>query len=219
MSVTVVSCIYGDGYGRFVSEWDHAIGNLDPRPDDVLVLADRHYPFSNAQLLIATNPGWRHPQAFYQQVAVDQALTDWVWIVDIDDRAMSDGLRGLDEVVADVWQLGYERSDGVVHIPPRLTNDQYLEAKGNPYVAGSMIRREAVEAVGGFDDIALQDWGLWRKLARAGATFEPSDRTHFHYVRHPATRGETELTLDARVSHLAEMFAVEEGFRVVDLAI
>ena len=42
--------------------------------------------------------------------------------------------------------------------------------------------------------------------AQARASFQSSGRTHFHYMRHPHTRGETELTLDCRGKHLEEMY-------------
>lgn len=159
---------------------------------------------------------WRHPQAYHLNEAIRQVETEWAWIVDIDDIVMVDGLRGLGDVEADVWQMGFLRSDGELYRPPALTNDEYLAERGNPYVAGSAIRVEAFREVGGFTDIAFQDWGLWRRLALVGATFQASDRAHFHYMRHPYARSVVELTPERRAFHEAQMLADEER---VDLAV
>lgn len=195
MSVTVVSCVYGD-HVRFVNDWATAVEALKPAPAAVVVKG-------------ADPCLWRHPQAFYLQKAIEAADTDWVVIADIDDLLLPDALAGLDDVQADVWQLGFERSDGERYIPPTLTADQVLALDRNVLVGSSAIRTEAFHAVGGFPDIALQDWGLWRRLARAGMTFESSGRTHFRYMRHEDTRGMVELTTDARPAHLAEMMEAE----------
>lgn len=206
MSVTVVSCAYGVRYASFYRPWRTAIGLLDPAPDAVIVATDG---VVNSHDVIQPTGSWRHPQAFLLQRAIEAAETDWVWIVDLDDLAKPDALAGLEDVDADVWQMGFDRSDGETYVVPQMTAAEYLASERNVFVAGSAIRRDAFLSVGGFPDIALQDWGLWRRLARDGCTFQSSGRTHFHYMRHPHTRGELELTLADRAAHLAEMFEAE----------
>lgn len=171
------------------------MADLTPVPDAVIVTGD-------------TTCTWKHPQAFYLNEAINRAATDWVVIADIDDLLMPDALHGLEDVQADVWQMGYE-TERASYVVPQMTNEEYLSSPSNPYVGTSAIRVEAFREVGGFHDVALQDWELWRRMARAGYTFESSGRTHFHYMRHEATRGVTELTMDARAEHLAEMMEAE----------
>jgi hypothetical protein len=208
VSVTVVSCVYGDVFPEFIDRWAAAIHALEPAPDAVIVAADRSYYVPNAETVEAECE-WKHPQAFYLQTAIAHAVTDWVWIADIDDIAIPNALRGIDTVDADVWQMGFDRSDGEIYVPPLITNEEYLESRRNVYVGSSAIRTDAFDAVGGLADIALQDWGLWRKLAKNGATIEPSGRVHFRYMLHDNTRSETELTLEQRAAHLAEMMESE----------
>lgn len=203
MSVTVVSCVYGEHYRRFVKRWAEAVAALDPGPDAVIVATDGHVEVPGAKV-VESYCHWRYPQAWHLQQAISAATTDWVWIVDIDDVPFPDGLQGLHDVLGDVWAVGYERSDGEVFIPSRADLDASC-----PYAAGSMIRTDIFREAGGFADIALQDWGLWRKLARRGAAFTMSGRAHYSYMRHPRTRGATELTLDVRAEHLAEMMEAE----------
>jgi hypothetical protein len=210
VSVTVVSCVYGDrGYERFIPRWAEAVLALDPRPDHVLVAGDGAYglpPFIRS--IIRPCP-WLHPQAFYLQQAIEAVTTEWVWIVDIDDLAFPDALAGLDDVDADVWAVGFLRSDGELYLPPPLTGRDVLDAQTSVIPAGSMIRTAALLECGGFRDVALQDWALWRALADRGAVFASSDRAHYRYERHPVTRGATELTAERRPAHLAEMMATE----------
>lgn len=197
MSVTVVSCVYGD-YNRYLPTWGAAVRGLEPKPDATIVHTDWDVPCD-----------WQHPQAFYLQKAIEKADTEWVVISDIDDLPHTDALAGLEDVQADVWQMGFDRSDGERYIPPTLTPEEVLAMDRNVLVGSSAIRTEAFHAVGGFPDIALQDWGLWRRLARAGYTFESSGRTHFRYMRHDQARGTVELTTDARAAHLTEMMESE----------
>jgi hypothetical protein len=209
VNVTVISCLYGKTHDRFLPEWVDAVTKLDPAPQEVILSTEsaRFVPEVNA-IQHRMNGGWRYPQAFHLTKALGYVTTDWVWIHDIDDLAFDDALEGLDEVEADVFQMGYLRSDGEVYVPPaRLFADAILASSGNTMVAGSCVRTSKIRAVGGFPDCALQDWALWLKLAAAGATFESSKRPRFYYRRHPSARGERELTLAYRERDMAEMEA------------
>lgn len=206
MSVTVVSCVYGDTFARFVPRWAAHVAALDPAPDAIIVAGDREIEIEGATRLACWCP-WKHPQAFYLNAAIGLAKTEWVWIVDIDDCALPDALAGLDEVDADVWQIGYVRSDGrVTHIPRQDDVDTVFERNG--LTAGSCVRVEAFRRVGGFPDVAFQDWALWLRLVGGGASFAFSGRAGYRYMRHPASRSELELQPKLRQRHLDEMEAV-----------
>lgn len=210
MSVTVVSCVYGErGYERFIDGWAASITALNRRPDHVIVGCDGTYGLPAFVRAIVKPCPWLHPQAFYLQEAIHAASTEWVWILDIDDRAMPDALDGIDEVAADVWAMGYRRSDGELYVPPALSAEKVLASPRNMIPAGSAIRIDAFRRCGGFRDVAFQDWSLWRILASNGATFQTSGRIHYRYRRHAATRSTVELTTDRRPGHLAEMMANE----------
>jgi hypothetical protein len=206
VSVTVVSCLFNPwrGYQRFLPGWASAIAALERSPDHIIIAGDSE----PATLRLACS--WRYPQAYYLQRAIEVAATEWVWIVDIDDTALPHALNGIDDVDADVWTMGYVRSDGEVYTVPELTATEVYDSPRNVIPAGSAIRTEAFHESGGFLDIAFQDWALWRRLAEHGATFATTGRVDYRYNRHPATRGALELTADRRHEHLAEMHAAEE---------
>ena len=208
VNVTVISCIYGDSHDRFVADWEWGIARLDPKPETVIVSTDRPRKIRRARVFVGACT-WEHPQAYHLQNALNRVETEWVWIHDIDDIAHPDALAGIDDVEADVWQLGFDRSDGLRYLPPQLDARDVLEWERNPFVAGSCVRTAALRYVGGFPDLALQDWALWRSLALLGAKFKSSDRTHFAYRRHAATRGNLELTLGRRDADMEAMFRHE----------
>jgi hypothetical protein len=209
MTVTVISCLYGDSHDRFVAEWEGGISHLDPKPSAVIVATDHPRKIRQAKVKIGAC-SWKHPQAFFLNHALRHVETDWVWIHDIDDYAFPDALKGLGDVHADVWQMGYERSDGAFYVPPHMNCSDLLACRRNPFVAGSCVRTDLLRSVGGFADLALQDWALWRALAREGATFQSSDRTHFYYRRHDQARGERELTVEHRGDDMEEMVEWEQ---------
>jgi hypothetical protein len=207
VDVTLISCVYGKTHDQFIEDWTLGVEALDPFPENVVVACDRSRRVLCGRLFASCD--WKHPQAFYLQQALELVETEWVWIHDIDDKARPDALEGIQFVDADVWQFGYERSDGEVYIPPQLEASEVLFADSNPFVAGSCIRTAKLREVGGFPDVALQDWALWRRLALASATFQSSGRVHFDYRRHPHARGERELVLANRDNDVREMLYAE----------
>jgi hypothetical protein len=213
VDVTIISCLYGSTHDDYLSDWLNAVGMLNPAPREVIVGTER-YRHLTSVLEVFRRRQNGYPQAFHLNNALQEVRSEWVWIHDIDDLAFPDALQGIEHVDADVVQAGYERSDGEVYIPPVLDNDEILALDHNPFVAGSFVRTDILTDAGGFPDVALQDWALWRRLARMGAVFASSDKPKFRYMRHGRTRGATELTLQQRDWHMAEMLRWEESLAV-----
>jgi hypothetical protein len=208
VDVTVISCLYGETHDQFIEDWSGGVKALRPFPYGIAIVAcDRPRTVLGGRVVMPCT--WKHPQAYYLQQALELVDTHWVWLHDIDDVARSNALKGIQCVDADVWQLGYYRSDGETYIPPQLDAADVLEAETNPFVSGSCVRTAKLREIGGFPDVALQDWALWRRLALAGAIFQSSSRVHFDYRRHPEARGERELTLEHRADDVREMLDAE----------
>ncbi len=208
MSVTVISCLYGKTHDRYLPEWINGISTLDPAPAEVILSTDkgRFIPQVN-EITHRQSGGWKYPQAFHLTKALGHVTTDWVWVHDVDDIAFPWALEGLEDVQADVLQMGYVRSDGEVYLPPVQTAEEVIANPKNEFVSSSCVRTDVLRRVGGFPDCALQDWALWIALAHAGATFDTTDRPRFYYRRHHDARGERELTPLERDTHMAEMGA------------
>jgi hypothetical protein len=187
LDVTVISCLYGSSHDCFFGDWLASVKALEPAPREVLVATEsyRHLTDGVTEIFRRRNDGSEYPQPFYLNAALEQVQTKWVWQLDIDDVAFPDALADIDERVADVVQMGYERSDGLVHLPKRW-------GPINQYVAGSLIRTDAIRHIGGFRDVEHQDSDLWERLIYAGAVFASADRPRFLYRRHAQARTERE---------------------------
>jgi len=103
---------------------------------------------------------------------VEEADTEWVAPLDDDDLLLPIHLQvlldGASSSGADVIY-----SDWNGHVPkgcPRDFDSAALRAK-NFIPATALIRREAIEAVGGYPEVHGEDWALWLLMDRAGARF------------------------------------------------
>lgn len=184
--ITVVTAVFGD-YHRFLPEWLSALEVLDPAPAAVVIASDRPVEAGAAKVVVEPEAGgWVNRTAQLFNFAADQVDSDWFWPIGVDDLPLPDALAGLDGVMGetDVVQFGYVRGNTVT-VPPRMSAARYLPLAHNPFVGASLIRREAFP---GWPDIRFEDWGLWRRMADAGARFGFTGRAHFEYRDHPGSR-------------------------------
>ncbi len=112
------------------------------------------------------------------------ARADWVIFLDSDDELPVDHIaRMLDAARlhphAGLMHCGWRRfsSDGTLlgEYPAQPMDDAFTDcARGCPFaIHAAMAKREAIEAVDGFD-ISMricEDWDLWQRLARSGVVF------------------------------------------------
>lgn len=75
---------------------------------------------------------------------------------------------GADVVYADCHEVG--RRDGYA-IDVRDFDPQLLEQENFICVPATLVRLDALRAVGGFGAGSLEDWDTWKRMARAGARF------------------------------------------------
>jgi glycosyltransferase involved in cell wall biosynthesis len=184
--VTVVSCLYGSSHDDFLGDWLSSVKKLEPAPREVLIATDRYRHLTDGCIeVFRRRHGWKYPQAFHLNTALEQVKTKWVWQLDIDDIAFPGALAGINDHGADVVQMGYKRSDGEIHLPQ-------WGGPINQYVAGSIVRAKAIRHIGGFRDVEHQDSDLWERLIEAGTVFASADRPRFLYRRHAQARTERE---------------------------
>lgn len=151
-------------------------------------------------VVIETDLGRRGPGATRNQ-GLSRVDTEWVAFLDDDDELYPDHLKAClalaeyaqADVVYPLWATEY---DGIVLRDPfglagqpfdarRLRQDNYIPVT-------TLCRTEAVRAVGGFptEDAPTigqhrcESWGLWLRLADAGARFEPLHAVTWCYRWH-----------------------------------
>ena len=116
------------------------------------------------------------------------AKGDRIVFLDADDE-LAPGFKDLVVEDEDILQPQtiYRYPDGTVDGPSYLLpyGDLY---DGNHIVIGAPINRQLMLDVGGFDEYPVaEDWALWLKMRRAGATFGQTKATYIVNV-HPQSR-------------------------------
>lgn len=136
-----------------------------------------------------------------RNAAIAAATTEWVIVLDADDR-MSDGY-------AEALATGHAdiRSPALVEVmPDGATNPVPLRHRNiehvNPVPVSAMARRADILAAGGFAPWpAWEDWALWLTLARRGATIEHIDAAVLYATVRPRSRNRS--VTDPQALHAA----------------
>lgn len=197
MTVTIATVIYGTGYEHYLPGWVDSA--LAAQSDAVVVSTDRSHWLREGVVELVSEPptGWRFPVSWFLNEAFENAESEWVWPIGVDDRIRPYALQALTgRDYADVVQVGYRRSDGLVYNPPPLKNFQILENVNNSLFACSPVKRSAWERVGGFPDVAFEDWAMWRRLARADCVFGYSFNVAVDYDWHPGSNATSKYSAD-----------------------
>jgi hypothetical protein len=106
--------------------------------------------------------------------------TEWIWVLDIDDRIKPDALEGLMDQTCDIWLMGMHTNGAEVYLPPHLTNEQIATAEHCYFCCGSPIRRSWWKQ-NRYRDLAFTDWAMWRTSAKMGASFAWANKMGYTY--------------------------------------
>lgn len=117
-----------------------------------------------------------------RNAAVAEATTEWVCHLDADDELEAGYFDAMVTGTADLRapSVRYFRSHEHLQQPRRVPvagHDHDCEApclaEGNFMVIGTLVRKALVEQVGGWRDFSWsEDWDLWLRCWKAGATVE-----------------------------------------------
>lgn len=111
---------------------------------------------------------------------------DWVLFLDADDildpshlahQLQAQFLHPQTDVIYGGWRLARPQGLGPVQPPLDLADAFRVAARRSPFVIhAALTRRSRLQACGGFDESLAcgEDWDLWQRIARMGATFTPS---------------------------------------------
>ena len=159
MDVTVAIGTYGDE--SWIETAKRAVASV---PNDVPVIHQHSKTLSEAR-----------------NAALAQARTEWVVFLDADDElepgyfdAMFNGTADVRGPIARYMVEGRERNLW----QPRVWGHKHdctadCLPDGNWLLVGAMVRTEIARAAGGWwDEPIYEDWSLWLRCWKAGATFE-----------------------------------------------
>jgi glycosyltransferase involved in cell wall biosynthesis len=196
--VAVVIPCYNDG--RFLAETLESVKVQEPC--EVVVVDDGSTDAYTLEVLaklreagvfVVTQPNQGLSAA--RMIGVRHTSARYVYPLDSDDRLAPGALQRLADVLdaqpeADLAWGDYScfgaftcRVPGARHLDPwRIT---YI----NEVVVASMIRRSALNTVGGWDmGSGFEDWDLWMKLAEVGAQGVYVPEVTLHYRQHETPR-------------------------------
>lgn len=139
--------------------------------------------------------------------AVAKAATEWVVHLDADDELEPGFVEAMSSGIADLRApaVRYIRAGRSRHIwMPKVAGHRHecvggCLPEGNWLVVGTAVRRSMVLAVGGWwPEPVYEDWSLWLRCWRAGASVEPvPGAVYAAHVRHGSrNRGPDRATKD-----------------------
>jgi hypothetical protein len=178
--VTIITAIYGDKYDQYIEGWSEAIDNLTIQPKRIICASDRLRDIRAERVVSQPAPGWVWKSPWYWNSAAEMTDTEWIWVLDIDDRIKPDALEGLMEQTCDIWLMGMHTNGAEVYLPPHLTNEQIATAEHCYFCCGSPIRRSWWKQ-NRYRDLAFTDWAMWRTSAKMGASFAWANKMGYTY--------------------------------------
>jgi len=178
--VTIITAIYGDKYDQYIEGWSEAIDNLTVQPKRIICGSDRLRDIRAERVVSQPAPGWVWKSPWYWNSAAEMTDTEWIWVLDIDDRIKPDALEGLMEQTCDIWLMGMHTNGAEVYLPPHLTNEQIATAEHCYFCCGSPIRRSWWKQ-NKYRDLAFTDWAMWRTSAKMGASFGWANKMGYTY--------------------------------------
>lgn len=178
--VTIITAIYGDKYEQFIEGWSEAVSNLTVQPKRVICAGDRLRDINAEQIVSQPAVGWKWRSPWYWNSAARNTDTEWIWVLDIDDRIKPNALENLMEQSCDIWLVGIDVNGTENYLPPRLTNEQIASSEHCYFCCGSPIKRSWWQK-NPYKDLAFTDWAMWRTSAQMGARFEWANKVGYYY--------------------------------------
>jgi glycosyltransferase involved in cell wall biosynthesis len=174
MSVSVLIATYGEEHWRELA-WSRAYPSAAVQTDDVACFHD--------------------PEGTIASVRNEMARTakgDWLCFLDADDELQGDYLAVMQEAIE---RRPSTPENPVLYTPQtrqilrrRMRSARFYPEvdllKANWLLIGTLLEKSLFERVGGFEDYhhGFEDWSLWYKCTRLGATVERVPRAI--YIQH-----------------------------------
>lgn len=147
--------------------------------------------------------------------ALERVETEWVIFLDADDElergyvhAMSLGEADLRAPAVSYVKNGRARAPHIPRVPGhRHACSGECLPEGNWIVIGAAVRADLVRSVGGFEEWPVyEDWALWLRCWKAGASSEPVTRATYraHWRRDSRNRAPDMATKNATHHQITE---------------
>lgn len=136
-----------------------------------MIQAGRAIRSAEALAPVSHRHGTTLAQARNEAAAI--AGTEWLCFLDADDELTPGYFEAMGQGTADLRgpAVQYVRPNGRAEAPKLWPAVDLRD--GNYLIIGTLVRRAMFDAVGGFREFPIyEDWDLWQRCARAGASVE-----------------------------------------------
>lgn len=184
-TISVVSAIWGSGYGQFLDRWWHSVIALERQPDQIVIITDK----DNSHLINMNAPSGYG--ADFKLIVLDNDLSfndywdaafrecnmNWIVTCCIDDVFMPEALNDIDRADAEGCELV---ADGVRFTDQARVWKGYWNAveifHSMTMPGAAPMRKDLYERVGGFPkQIYWSDWAFYMICAKTGVRVFQSD--------------------------------------------
>jgi glycosyltransferase involved in cell wall biosynthesis len=129
--------------------------------------------------------------AIARNYAAAKATTEWLCFLDADDSLTPGYMDAMAKATGDLRAPAISLVTGKTVTDPITLHDRDIEEL-NPCVIGTLIRRELFIDLGGFKEWrAWEDWCLFLRAHRSGATIEHVPNAVYRVTVRPGSRNNT----------------------------
>lgn len=182
-SVGLFGVQFNGWYENCIDRWCTAA--LSAGFDQIVLATDEKKDVPSGIDLLIVKPGqYVHPIPEFSNAAVRHLDTDWCWNMDVDNFVLPSALFEIRNIDAEVYQAGFKTHYENSYTPPPMSAQDVINADYCFMTAGSAFKKWMWENIDGYPDVGYQDWGLWKKMAKAGARFHVSSQPVYYYYDH-----------------------------------
>jgi len=212
MTITLIVTGGHERYAPYVQRWWDAVLNMQPRPDEIVVVVDVN---DSANVLSVIDPleisiqiiKMQKPYSVdYINTAFGAARSEWVAFCGLDDMMMPHAYADINQAGdADIIVGSIELSSGDI---ARGAWDVDALMTRNTLPAHSPFRKQLWVDVGGLPDIRWSDWGFWIKCAKRGVTTYTSSNVTawFDMGANHETMSGVQVSADVRAAADRELY-------------
>lgn len=192
MTISIVSVAFGDEYRSFLPKWCDAVFSLETFPEEIIIATDSvldcidktGQEYNSRIRFIEVQKNFKINPQFLVNEAISLTTSDWICKMDIDDIILPHALNNINNIDADIYMFGVQRSwENTPQFAGHTNSLGVFESDENIIFSCSPFRKWVWEK-SPFRDMICEDWVFWFEAAKNEAKFFRSPTIDYVYVLH-----------------------------------